>query len=82
MEKLIQLLQSLHGEWSALAWVLLGLLLPFFILLGLTALFWIRRGGMASGNSFHYFATQWEISDYLAQNDKERPMDAPRFPGK
>jgi hypothetical protein len=65
MEKLIQLLRALHEEIGAMAWVALGVLLPVCIVVALTALRWIRRGGLASGGTQKYLAEQREIARSL-----------------
>ena len=65
MEKLIQLLQGLHEDMGALAWIALGFLLPVCIGIGLIALRWIRCGGPASVSTQEFFAEQREISCWL-----------------
>ncbi len=65
MEKLIQSLQAVHAETSALAWPALGLVLAICILMGLVALFWIRRGGLAARGTQEFLAEQREIARWL-----------------
>jgi hypothetical protein len=65
MEKLIQLLQSVGEEAGALAWVVLGFLLPICIGVGLFALRWIRRGGLPPGKTQEFFVQQREIARWL-----------------
>ncbi len=78
MEKLIQLIQELHNEMGADAWVALGVLLVFSMMLGMVALFWIRNGGLAAGNSRRFFAAQRDIAHYLDSEAKpQRREDVP-----
>jgi uncharacterized membrane protein YraQ (UPF0718 family) len=65
MEKLIQLLRSLHEEMGAMACVALGVLLPVCIVAALIALRWVRRGGLASGSAQKFLAGQREIARWL-----------------
>ena len=65
MEKLIQLLRGLHGDMTAMAWIAVGFMLPVCIVMGLIALRWIRRGGLASVCTQEFFAEQREISCWL-----------------
>jgi len=65
MEKLIQLLQSEGQELGALARIALGFLLPVCIVVGLVALRWIRRGGLAARSTQEFFAEQREIARWL-----------------
>jgi hypothetical protein len=46
MEKTIQLIQAVHAEASAVAWLVMGVLLIVGIVLGFVVLFWIRGGGL------------------------------------
>jgi len=68
MEKLIQLIQALHAQMSALAWLALGFLLALCILIGLFAAIWIRRGRMAARSAPEFFAEQREISRWLRES--------------
>ena len=67
MEKLIQLLQALHEELGATAWLALGVLLPICIVVVLIALRWIRRGALASGSAQKFLAEQRDIARSLRQ---------------
>ena len=69
MEKLIQLLQAVHVETSALAWLALGFLLPICIIMGLIALFWIRRGGLTARSTQEFFAEEREIARWLKERE-------------
>ncbi len=46
MDKLINLMQSVTEEYRALAWLILGVLLPVIIVMGVVTLNWISRGGL------------------------------------
>ena len=65
MEKEIQLLQSVGQEMGALAWVVLGFLLPCCIVVCLVALRWITRGGLAARSTQEFLAEQREIARWL-----------------
>ena len=65
MEKEIQLLQSMGQEMGALAWVVLGFLLPCCIVVCLVALRWIGRGGLEARSTQEFFAEQREIARWL-----------------
>ena len=65
MERVIQLLQSVGQEMGALAWVVLGFLLPCSILVCLVALRWIGRGGLAARSTQEFFAERREIARWL-----------------
>ena len=67
MEKLIQLLQSVHEEMSASAWTALGVLLPIGIMLCLIALRWIRYGGLSNRSARDFFAQQRQIARWLEE---------------
>jgi hypothetical protein len=69
MEKLIQLIQALHSEMSALAWLALGFLLPVCIIMCFVAVFWIRRGGMAARSTSEFFVEEREIACWLREPD-------------
>ncbi len=55
----------MHTETSALAWLALGCVLAICILIGLVALFWIRRGGLANKSAKELLAQQREIARWL-----------------
>ena len=65
MEKLIQLLQAMHADMSAFAWLALEFLLPICIIMRLIALSWILRGGLAAPSTQEFFAEQREIAHWL-----------------
>ena len=68
METIVQLIQAVHAEASALAWLALGILLPFCIVMGLLAFIWIRRGGLGRSTQ-EFFAEQREITRWLKETD-------------
>ena len=65
MEKLTQLIHAVYEQMGALAWVALGVLLPFSIILAIVVLRWIRHGGLAAGTSHSFFAQQEAIARWL-----------------
>ncbi len=65
MERIIQSIQAVHAEASAWAWVALGILLPFFIVVCLVAFVWIRRGGLCARSTSEFLAEQGRIARYL-----------------
>ncbi len=69
MERTIQLLQAVHSEASAVAWLGLGILLPFCLIMGVAALVWIRRGGLPVRSSQQFLAEQREIARWLRNAD-------------
>jgi flagellar basal body-associated protein FliL len=46
MDTLIKLTQSLTEEFGALAWVVLGVVLPVLIVVGVITLYWVSHGGL------------------------------------
>lgn len=46
MDTLIKLMQSMTQEFGALAWVVIGVVLPVLIVLGLITLYWVLHGGL------------------------------------
>jgi hypothetical protein len=67
LQTLIQLLQSVREEFGVLAWAALGLILSVFIVVGLVAVGWIRRGGLAPESKYQFFADQREIDAWLRE---------------
>ncbi len=69
MDRIIQLIQTVHSEVSALAWLALGILLPGCIIMGLIAFIWIRRGGLSARSTQEFFAEQKQIARWLKDAD-------------
>ncbi len=65
MERIIQSMQAVHAEASELAWVALGILLSFFIMVCLVAFVWVRRGGLCARSTSEFLAEQGRIARYL-----------------
>jgi hypothetical protein len=65
MEKVIQLLHEMHVEASALAWLVLGILLPVCIIVGVVALFSIFSGGLRARSAQELLAEKQEITRWL-----------------
>ncbi len=69
MERIIQLIQAVHSDASALAWLALGILLPLCILMGTVALLWIRRGGICARSTQEFLAEQKAVARWLENAD-------------
>jgi len=65
MEKVIQLIQAVHAEASAVAWLAMGVLLFAGIVLGILALLWISRGGLGARSTQELLAYQRQVADWL-----------------
>jgi hypothetical protein len=62
---LLRLLGELREQMGALAWIVLAVVLALCISLGILAIRWIRRRGLAPGFTRRFFADQREIKHWL-----------------
>jgi hypothetical protein len=72
MQRLIQSIQVVCAEAGTLAWVALGILLPFFIMGSLVAFTWIRRGGLCARSTSEFLSEQAQIAVILATEGDEK----------
>jgi hypothetical protein len=67
MEKVIQLIQAVHGDASAVAWLAMGVLLFAGVDLGILALFWIFGGGIGVRSTQELLAQQRQVAQWLRE---------------
>jgi hypothetical protein len=65
VEKTIQLIQAVHAEASAVAWLAMGVLLFAGIVLGFVALFWIRGGGLRAQSIQELLSHERQLAQWL-----------------